>query len=264
MAKPYVAPAYKLDAFYCPVCEAYSQQRWYQIYIDPDCMSSFLKDYPKKEPDKPLYPASVVGAAYGSDPSERQAGPEYTRIDEISISQCQLCEAKAIWIEGKMVHPAQSAAPYPNDDMPDDVKRDFMEAREIVERSPRAAAALLRLATERLVIHLGGDQKSDINNNIQFLVNKKGLPVRIQKALDVLRVVGNEAVHPGKIDVDDKAVAISLFNWINDIVTMMITNEKLIDEHYNSLPPDKLKGIEDRKERVQAASNKSVNVNKTN
>jgi len=45
---------------------------------------------------------------------------------------------------------------------------------------------------------------------------------------------------------------------------MMITNEKLIDEHYNSLPPDKLKGIEDRMDHVQAASKKSVNFNKTN
>lgn len=261
MAKPYVAPAYKLDAFHCPVCEAYSQQKWYQIFIDPRCKTHFLQDYPKNEREGPS--DSVVGAPpQVSYPARYES--EYETVNEIAICKCQLCKARAIWVEGKMVHPGHSAAPYPNDDMPDDVKTDYMEAREIVEKSPRAAAALLRLATERLVVHLGGDPNSNINNNIQFLVDNRRLPVRIQRALDYLRVVGNEAVHPGTIDIDDKNVAISLFNWINDIVTMMITNEKLIDEHYNSLPPDKLKGIEDRKERVQAASNKSVNVNKTN
>lgn len=253
MAKPYVAPAYKLDAFHCPVCEAYSQQKWYQIFIDPRCKNHFLPDYPKNE--RGSSSNSVVGAPpQVSYPAGYES--EYETIDEITVCQCQLCKARAIWVEGKMVHPAQSAAPYPNDDMPDDVKTDFVEAREIVERSPRAAAALLRLATERLVIHLGGKTDSKINANIQFLVDNKDLRIDIQRALDILRVVGNDAVHPGTIDVDSKEDAINLFNLMNIIVTTMITEKKLISELYQSLPPDKIKGIEDRSKRAQAAPNK--------
>lgn len=250
MAKPYVAPTYKLDAFNCPKCEAYSQQNWYQIYIDPACSSNFLKDYPTKESNIPSYPALPPGLVRGADPKTMQKGPDYKRIDEIAISQCQICKIRSIWIEGKMVYPVHSTAPYPNDDMPDDVKRDFMEAREIVERSPRAAAALLRLATERLVIHLGGDPNSKINTNIQFLVDNKGLRIDIQQALDTLRVVGNEAVHPGTIDVDNKGDAINLFDLMNIIVTTMITDKKLISELYQRLPPAKLKEIEKRNKRV--------------
>lgn len=261
MVKPYVAPAYKLDAFYCPVCEAYSQQKWYQIFIDPRCKNHFLPDYPKNERGSPSY--SVVDAP-SQVPYPARYESEYETIDEIAVSQCQLCKFRSIWVEGEMVYPVHSSAPYPNDDMPDDVKADFMEAREIVERSPRAAAALLRLATQRLVVHLGGDPNSSINDNIQLLVDKKGLRIDIQQALDILRVVGNDAVHPGTIDVDNKEGAISLFNLMNIIVVTMITDKKLIKELYENLPQDKLKGIEDRKERVQAASKKSVNFNKTN
>lgn len=259
----YIAPSYKSDGFNCPICKAFSQQNWNALFINPDCGVSYLPNYSSvkdkgyKGTESPNY--SVVGAHSGSSPSTKQ---DYTRLEGFALSECQRCKTKSVWVEDKLVYPLQSTAPFPNEDMPGDVKEDFMEARNIVELSPRAAA-LLRLATQRLVILLGGDSKSNINDNIQFLVDNKGLPIRIQRALDVLRVVGNEAVHPGTIDVDDKEIVISLFNWVNDIVTTMITNEKLINEHYQGLPPDKLKGIEDRSKRAQAASKTFSDFDKT-
>lgn len=84
------------------------------------------------------------------------------------------------------------------------------------------------------------------NEDIASLV-AKGLDDRIQKALDVLRVVGNEAVHPGTIDLnDDPNTAESLFKFFNLIVEKMISDPKMVDEVYASLPPDKLKQIEKR------------------
>lgn len=251
MNSPYVVPSYKSKAFNCPICNAFSHQVWYPVHAR---FYGDIEELPNYMDNKfPSYPTGEVDSILSSSVQFVKQEPRDTYVrglDGIAVSECVKCGSLAIWIREQMIHPFQSTAPYPNADMPEDVKKDFIEAREIVERSPRAAAALLRLATERLVIHLGGDPDSKINTNIQFLVDNKGLPVRIQRALDVLRVVGNEAVHPGTIDVDDKEVAIDLFNWINDIVTMMITNEKLIDEHYHSLPPDKLKGIEKRNKRA--------------
>jgi hypothetical protein len=71
--------------------------------------------------------------------------------------------------------------------------------------------------------------------------------MRVQQALDVLRIVGNEAVHPGQIDLrDNRETAESLFRLFNLIVDKMISEPKHIAEIYGSLPPEKLKGIEER------------------
>jgi hypothetical protein len=42
----------------------------------------------------------------------------------------------------------------------------------------------------------------DITKDIGSFV-KKGLSPKIQKALDIVRVVGNESVPPGQIDLND-------------------------------------------------------------
>jgi len=92
----------------------------------------------------------------------------------------------------------------PNPDLPDELFRDFDEAREIVDGSLRGAAALLRLVIRKLCAHLG-EKGKDINADIASLV-AKGLNPLVQKALDVVRVIGNEAVHPGTIDLRDIAL----------------------------------------------------------
>jgi hypothetical protein len=73
------------------------------------------------------------------------------------------------------------------------------------------------------------------------------LPAKIQKALDIVRVIGNDAVHPGQLDLkDNKATAGELFSLINLIAEVMITQPKNIDALYDNLPDDKRQAIEDR------------------
>lgn len=144
-----------------------------------------------------------------------------------------------------MVHPLIQSGPLPNPDLPEDIKRDYEEARSIVSLSPRGAAALLRLAIEKLCKHLDAIGR-DLNAQIGYLVGQ-GLDPQVQKALDIVRVIGNEAVHPGQIDMgDDARTAASLFDVVNSISERMITHPKHIDEMYERLPEGKRKGIEER------------------
>lgn len=130
--------------------------------------------------------------------------------------------------------------------MPDKVLKLYQEASQIVNDSPRAACALLRLSVEELC-HSLGETKS-IDKNIANLV-AKGLPVDIQKALDVVRVVGNNAVHPGQVsmDTDDADTARTLFSLINIITDRLISQPKKIDEMYKNLPQTVREAIENRK-----------------
>lgn len=82
----------------------------------------------------------------------------------------------------------------------------------------------------------------------------KGLDPRIQKALDVVRVVGSNAVHPGTIDFnDDSRIAHSLFRLVNVIVERMITEPKTIDTLFDSLPQGVIAAIEKRDGRAVKA-----------
>lgn len=68
---------------------------------------------------------------------------------------------------------------------------------------------------------------------------KKGLPSKIQKALDIVRVVGNDSVHPGLIDInDDPDIVNKLFQLINLIAEAMITQPKEVDALYDTLISD--------------------------
>ncbi len=156
----YITPSSNLSVFSCPHCGAIAHQIW---------VDTFMHD--------------------GSN--------DLDLIEGLFLSVCQNpdCRKQSVWYFEKLIYPLLSVAPFPYDDMPSDVKEDFLEARNVVEISPRPAAALLRLALQKLMKHLGQEGK-DINKDIGELV-KEGLPVKIQEALDSLRVYGNEAVHPG-------------------------------------------------------------------
>lgn len=153
-----------------------------------------------------------------------------------SVARCKHCDEISIWQKDKMIFPLTGNVETPNEDLPDDVKEDYNEAKMIVNLSPRGAAALLRLALQKLCVHLG-EKGKDINTDIKNLV-AKGLPEAIQQALDSVRVIGNNAVHPGKIDLkDDIEISYKLFGFLNIICDILITQPKKIKEFYEMKLP---------------------------
>lgn len=144
-----------------------------------------------------------------------------------------------------MILPDHASAPMPHIDLPEYCRDDFVEARSIISRSPRGAAALLRLVIQKLLPSLGGTGKN-IDEDIALLV-KGGLAVEVQQALDSCRVIGNNSVHPGEMDISDTPeVAAQMCELINFIVENRISQPKKIKAIYTSLPLKNIAAIEAR------------------
>jgi len=179
-----------------------------------------------------------------SSPPELDGNYLYNKEHAVATTICENCTKVALWHFDKMVFPQTGLAPQPNPDLPEDVKQDYLEAASISSLSPKGSAALLRLAIQKLCAYLGGKGKN-INDDIAFLV-ANGLPPKMQQSLDVVRVIGNNAVHPGQIDTDDPEVVGSLFILINIISETMITVPNQIQNLYEDLPDGAKKAIDAR------------------
>lgn len=198
----YIKPEKEKESFTCPFCHTLSTFSWNHMCFQEDinyCISS-------NEPNKDVY-----------------------------IGRCLNCRNKVLWIDDNYVYPDIQPLE-PNPEMPNSVLQLYNEAGLIFNKSPRAACALLRLAIEKLCNELG-ECNGNIDKDIANLV-RKGLPVDIQQALDIVRVVGNKAVHPGQIsfDVDSIEEVNILFNIINVIVERLISEPNRLDYLYNQLP----------------------------
>lgn len=209
MAEKYFTPEFDTSGFHCSFCNVFAHQFWMSAnYYEADIQ-------------------------------------EYSAIKNIKLSQCQHCWGISIWYEKKMVYPNNSSQFMPHDEMPEDLKSDYVEASKIFHQSPRGATALLRLVIQKLMPHLG-EKGKNINDDIASLV-KKGLPVTVQRALDYCRVIGNSAVHPAELNIQDTPeIAKVLFEMINFIIEDRIARPKQIDHLYNSLPENAKKYIEER------------------
>jgi hypothetical protein len=164
----------------------------------------------------------------------------------VMVAHCQACERPSIWLVEEMLYPDASTAPMPAEDMPEEVKADYMEARSVFDKSARSAGGLLRLAFDKLFPHLGVT-KSDPNSAIAELV-KKGLVLGDQqKALDVMRIFANQSAHNGFVKLEDQPATVAfLFDLLNQIVEQMITRPKQLDAMFKLIPQDKLDAIAKR------------------
>ncbi|WP_276682461.1 DUF4145 domain-containing protein [Empedobacter brevis] len=211
MKGQYISPELNLKAFNCAHCHVYSHQDWFYLR------------------------AGESTDGYGRQHEDRK----------FRVSYCERCGGSTIWLEESIIFPQNSIVEPANPDLPEEIIADYNEAAMVLNLSPRSAAALLRLSIQKLCKFLGESGK-DINNDIKNLVSK-GLPLKVQEALDSVRVIGNESVHPGELNLkDNREIANKLFKLVNFIATKLITEPKEIDDLYSSLPKSKLDGINKR------------------
>jgi hypothetical protein len=175
----------------------------------------------------------------------KRAEVQYFYDTDFTYNKCSHCGEICYWYKDRMILPSEAPVPPHHQDLPEVCMPDYNEARDIVARSPRAAAALLRLTIQKLLCELG-EKGKNINEDIGSLV-AKGLPIEVQQALDYCRVVGNNAVHPGEIDLNDNPeISNSLFEMINFIVEVRISQPKKVAALYKILPEGALKAVEKR------------------
>ena len=213
--KNYKQPEFKETNYNCPHCDVLTSQYWFDM---KECLNAYNNS------------SNLIIE------------------EELYVVLCHNCREKQIWYNTNMVYPDIVTVPLATEDMPESVKEIYNEAREISNKSPRATAALLRVALEKLTEELG-ESKGTLNTRIGNLKNK-GLSQNVINSLDSVRIIANEGgSHSGQIDLtgqDGPEIVNSLFKLINYIVDQTITKPKEADDIFNNLPQDKLIGIKNR------------------
>ena len=232
---------YRSQKFQCPHCGVVAQQRWFRSYELSNVIFSLYNhiylDYRVKIRD---YHQEAIQKFL--DVAKREFPNDINSFipKNLAIAICQSCGEYSLWVNEDIVYPRKISIEPANEDLNEEIKAIYNEASRIFMDSPRGATALLRLSLQLLLKQLG-KEGGNINNDIKELV-ENGLSPKIQQALDLLRVVGNNAVHPGQINLDDnRDVAIKLFKILNIIANEMITKPKEIETLYEDVIPEETK-----------------------
>lgn len=230
-------PVLNERAFVCPHCEINAEQRWFNrdklIKIN-----QYLANYTYNQVlERGMSSTSAKNLkAYKEEFKDELVICLADQIPiEFSVSQCNFCKKICLWHEQERVYPLEVVTEEPNKDMPEEVKDIYLEAVSILNKSPRGAAALIRLALEMLFRHLNVHE-STIDKTIAKLQENGLNPVTVG-LLDIIRVYGNSAVHIGEIDLsEDKEKAIALLKLLNRISYEMISQKKIDQAFLDSFP----------------------------
>lgn len=245
----YISPQYQLKVFSCPHCGAITEQQWSSLLISIfNGMTSRYEYY-----STGVFQTRCVVCnnmtLWIQKNNKEQEDCNQGELDALTNESCN--------DEYRMVYPQTLTSCAPSEDMPNSVKELYNEARAIVTLSPRGAAALLRLALDKLCDEICPDCKQSkyagkINDKIGLLV-ANGLSNKLQKAFDFVRITGNDAVHElGLIDIkDNPEIANALFALLNLITEKMITENKQIDDLYNLIPESRRDKIEERNKKAK-------------
>jgi hypothetical protein len=219
MPGTYVEPKHQLSPFTCPRCDTLSPHDWEKVTVQGNMVSTFA-------------------------------------------SRCHTCNRPTLWefanSQWIMVYPSVRTAPRPNPDLPDHVVADYEEAADVAQRSPRGAAALLRLCVQKLCVEFGEPGENN-NTDIGSLVAKGRVRGLIQRAMDTVRIAGNESVHPGELNVgDDRELVNALFDFVNLIAEEAISTPRRIEEMYTRTPESKREAVDRRDGREPTVSQEDV------
>ena len=153
--------------------------------------------------------------AYHSREDEwESAGIQDGRINELAwacyLTLCPQCRELNILLQSRsaiddeilwedVIYPASTTAVCVGPGVPDNLKRDYLEAAKVLEVSPRASALLSRRILQAVLLEQGY-AASVLGQQIDAVLNEADpdriLPLAIRRTVDAVRKFGNFSAHP--------------------------------------------------------------------
>jgi Domain of unknown function (DUF4145) len=207
-------PQLGAESFSCPHCNAVAHQDWYSLFLKQENATDVvvltleaLMLAKGNETDQFLERLKDNVLAY-----EYQEHPRTLKVKllNLHVSRCYNCKGFTVWVRDRLVFPirgdelpeivevdfreiaedvqapaediqqSEKDVQEPADDV-DESSEDFEEAAAVLNKSPRAAAALMRICIQNMMPLLKETGKN-LDENISSLV-RKGLEVEIQQAM---------------------------------------------------------------------------------
>ena len=118
------------------------------------------------------------------------------------------------------VYPKNSARVALSDDVPIAYASDYKEAASVFSDSPKASAALSRRCLQNLLREKARVKKSNLNDEIEEVLESKQLPSHLSESLHAVRAVGNFAAHPIKSQHTGEVVDVEPgeAEWLLDVL----------------------------------------------
>ena len=188
-----VCPSVQEAAFNCPHCGALAHQSWFSLHaaglptkeplpviVSPENLAAINFEHIEDVKEREKLTRLASRMAEGLPFLKESLNTKYLGLELYNtfVSRCFNCKDISIWIYDKLVHPRRGAVPPANSDLSKDIRQDYDEASSILDLSPRGAAALLRLAVQKICIELKQPGKN-LNDDIGALVATDGLDPRI-------------------------------------------------------------------------------------
>jgi len=230
----YVPPGPHKQSFTCPRCGVLAQQKWYPLRYDPRNWIAWISEWAQAISIERDYSSFNQFLSRVSElPSALT--PVVESQNHLTIAFCQHCYGFTLWLGDAMIYPQVGEAPPPHEEMPPQIRKLYEEARGVLPASPRASAALLRVALEGLLEEAGYKQ-GRLADRLQKAHEDGKLSASTYKVAETLRYAGNAAVHyePWKIDPsqgeEDREMVYHLFTFVNDVTEELVAKPRRHEE----------------------------------
>ena len=127
------------------------------------------------------------------------------------------------------------------EEIPDNLRTDFIEARLVLEYSPKASAALSRRVLQSLIRDKEGISKKNLYKEIDELLKLNKLPSYLADVVDGIRHYGNFAAHPSEDSVTGEIIEVEpgeaewMLEILDDLFDFYFGQPKKVQERKDSL-----------------------------